>query len=538
MGLLVPAEFPLGLLKNDAERLVVEALCSQLTDGWLIIPAVALTGQRDREIDVVIVHEREGIAVIEVKGHRPRIRDGIWYADGVAMQPQPLDQARDNAYDLRTRIRSRHPSLQRIGMEYAVAFPNTGEVSGQLPPGVDATQVLTCRQLEDCRGAIDALMTCRFGHHQLGQVGVDAVLSLLRPNADISVEPEARARLARRRLDEISADQVRALESLDMNRRVCVTGGAGSGKTRLACAWARRAMQRDERTLLTCFNKPLSEMLAERIEPSDALTIGSFHDVAQALEGMASIEVPDGADGAWWDSDMLAHLQRHWAAVTERFDTIIIDEAQDFSPVWIDMLAELLDPDGPRRLLLLADLTQYVFARGFEPPDPDTGWTRCELANNCRNSSQIASMLRTQFGGGLAPIGGPESEDVDWIEASDVDDAVEAVGDVIDRILDDRDHSPADILVATISSSVRDRLRHDYAFVAWEDRSDVDVLCENVHRVKGLEYDHVVLVVHRDDVSDELLYVGASRAVMSLTVVAPTAVAQRFGLDQRRPAPS
>ncbi len=59
----------------------------------------------------------------------------------------------------------------------------------------------------------------------------------------------------------------------------------------------------------------------------------------------------------------------------------------------------------------------------------------------------------------------------------------------------------------------------------------MDILCENVHRVKGLEYDHVILVIHDESVSDDLLYVGASRAVMSLTVIAPSGVAARMGLS-------
>ena len=54
-----------------------------------------------------------------------------------------------------------------------------------------------------------------------------------------------------------------------------------------------------------------------------------------------------------------------------------------------------------------------------------------------------------------------------------------------------------------------------YGFVAWEDLDPKAILCENVHRVKGLEFDHVILVVHDHDVREELVDVGASRAVMS-----------------------
>ena len=35
-----------------------------------------------------------------------------------------------------------HPSLGRVRVEYAVAFPNTAELKGSLPPDDDVTQVL------------------------------------------------------------------------------------------------------------------------------------------------------------------------------------------------------------------------------------------------------------------------------------------------------------------------------------------------------------------------------------------------------------
>ena len=80
MGLLVPENFPMRSLANSEERLVVEALRDRLTDGWLVIPNVGLTGQRDRQMDIVIAHERDGIAVI---GSRPaRIARGVVFNSG------------------------------------------------------------------------------------------------------------------------------------------------------------------------------------------------------------------------------------------------------------------------------------------------------------------------------------------------------------------------------------------------------------------------------------------------------------------------
>lgn len=531
MGILVPENFPMSSLKNDEERIVVAAFRDRLTDGWLVIPDVGLTGDRDRQTDIVLAHERDGVAVIEVKGHRAKVERGMWCCDGRPLSPQPLAQAQGNAYALRDRLRHAHPSLANLKVEYGVAFPNVAEVRGQLPTDVHAAQVLTAPALDHPQDAIDSLMSHRWGNQRIGSVGIEALVKTLRPDCDLLWDPEARARLARVRLEEICAQQIKVLERLDLNRRVTVTGGAGTGKTRLAIAWARRALQRDERVLVTCFNDPLADSIAQRLPDDDRLTVGSYFRVALTLPGMPELGVPDDADKTWWDTVAVGHLQTHWHEVTARYDTIVVDEAQDFNPAWLTQLSSLLDPDGPRRVLGVADEAQLLYARGFTLPAIDDGWTRCELVSNCRNSFHIADLLHRHLGGPAAPVGGtPETIGVDWAEANDIDEVVELVGEEIDRIIDLEGHETARVLIATFSSEVRDRLREDLALVPWEAGAPTTIVCENVHRMKGLEFDYVVLASPAADVSDMLLYVGVSRAVSGLTVIGPRGLAGRLGL--------
>lgn len=273
MGRLIPDDFPFDCLANDEERIVVRALVDQLSDDWLVIPDVGMSdAQRDRQTDIVIAHHRDGVAVIEVKGHRVTIDQGIWKAHGSPMTPQPLAQAKDNAYSLRNRLRTTHPTLSRLEVAWAVALPNTTMIEGRLPLEIDRRQVLTCDRITDARDAIDELMSYRLAQ-PLGQVGIERLVNLLRPDVDFSWDPEARARLARARLDVICAEHVEVLSRLDLNRKVCVAGGAGSGKTRLAVEWVRRALARDERVLFCCYNDPLGGSLSERL-PNRVLKIG------------------------------------------------------------------------------------------------------------------------------------------------------------------------------------------------------------------------------------------------------------------------
>ena len=117
----MPGDFSLRTLANDEERVVVEALRDRLSVGWLIFPDVALaTDRRDRQVDVVIAHPREGVAVIEVKGHRVQLRNGQFVPDRGHLPVQPQVQARHNACALRDLLRAGAPELGEVRVEYGL----------------------------------------------------------------------------------------------------------------------------------------------------------------------------------------------------------------------------------------------------------------------------------------------------------------------------------------------------------------------------------------------------------------------------------
>lgn len=530
MGLLVPEDFDLTLLKNDEERDVVIALRDQLTDGWFIFPSQRLSDYyRDHELDIVIMHRDFGIADIEVKGHKVSIRNGVWCSGQRQLNPQPYEQARHNAYALRDLMHKHHFELfEHIQFRYAVAFPNTAEVDGQLPPEVRPEELMLAPAIEDMVTAVEDLFLTRPNYMPFTEAHIKAVIDLLRPDAHFVIDPEASSRRARARMEAICASQVKALERLDENRRVVVTGGAGTGKTRLALAWAKRALMRDERVLLTCFNIPLADQISRHMFEDENLVTGPFLQVARSLPGMPPIDIPSGLSEdelkRFWDIEVVGHLHYHWPDIEDSFDTIIIDEAQDFSPAWIAQMEALLDPDGARRIMMVADAEQNIFDRGFTPPSAADGWTVCELTTNCRNTFQIARLLRTALDGAVAPQRGPESVGISfWSVGPSEDDVIDAVRQAL--------HATELKSVAVIVSSRtwRQVLRERLDLGSWETR-DEKVPCETARRLKGTEFGGVILVDPDGAMDDQELYVAISRAVNQLSVVGPPALGERLGL--------
>ena len=535
MGILVPEDFDLGSL-STTERSVISALIDGTTDGWYVLPDVSFTIEGTHQIDVVIAHRRDGIGIIEVKGYCPRVTAGSWFDDHGRQIEAPTIQLTRNRFGLRDLLRTTSDELAHVQIAAALAFPRAATYTGELPPELSAEQLIFSDDLSEIQDAIDAMFATRY-QIPLSEMAFEAIIARLRPDAQFHFDPDSRARRARDRLAEISHLQTRALEGLDANRRVYVSGGAGTGKTRLAAAWAERAARRDEQVLFVCFNEPLADQLREACPPRDNLVVGAFFPTVLSLAGMPPLEIPDDADTRFWSERVVGHLHTHWPEITAGFGTIVIDEAQDFSPAWLAQLAGLLEPDGARRMLLVGDADQDLHWRGFIPPSTEDGWVHCELVNNTRNSFEIARLLRKRLNGPPAPVGGPESHVIDYVEATDHATAATQARHVVERHLDSG-RSTESIVVATMSSAMRDTLRASdgggVALVPWEQRDETSVVCETVQRLKGIEADHVVLV-HPDSaedypVDDAVLYVGVSRAILGLTVIAHHEIGARLGL--------
>lgn len=536
MGQLVPEGFPLELLKNEAERRVVTAFVDTLYSSWLVIPDVGMRAEsRDHQTDIVLVHPDHGVLLVEVKGHRVKVKEGMWCGnEGTPLEPQPVTQALNNSYELQRRLRRLGNGLEHLVVTYGLAFPNTREVMGDLPMDIDRDQLLLSADLLDANDGIERLAELGRRRAYIGALSpeqIQAIVAAVRPDTDFRWDPDARANTTRQRLDEYCDAQITGLISLMENRRVAVRGGAGTGKTRLAVKWATAARNEGDRVLLTCFNEPLADMFTERIgelADDDTLMVGAFLKLARAFPGIPPLEMAPGTEGEVWETNVWGHLQRNWPNVTEQFDTIVIDEAQDFSPAWIGMIESMLDPDGRRRILMVADTDQGIYGRGFKLPRADDGWVQAELVTNYRNALPIARILRRKLGGAASPAYVPEGLGVAFHPVEDVEEAVLAVDEELDRIVARELRDPKRVCVATFRSSVRTALRDRLGLGSWEERDQL-IVCENVHRLKGLEFDTVILVA-AEPADPSLLYVGVSRAVSELIVVGPSEVGKALGL--------
>ena len=538
MGRIHPDHSTVQKLKG-AERVFAEILVEYLSDDWLIISQLDMISPgRPYEIDFLLVNPQYGLISIEVKGGEVDVKNGKWYRKNSSgsetlFNPSPPRQAQDAAFELRDALRENHSSFDHLKVAHGVALPDVEAISGDLPLDVTREMLFLSGDMTQIEEKVIACIEAREAKHLLPDPLLRNFFQIVLPSSKMVFQPDAQRTIYREILNHISLEQVRAMASLDENNRVVVQGSAGTGKTRLAILWARLAMKRGEKTLLTCYNDPLADFLNATSGDQLLPVIQPFLRLIQKLDGISELVEPTEPKDkdTFWNETLPSHILANIEKIQPMFDTIVVDEAQDFAQSWIAILEALLSPNG--KLLCVADMAQDLYQRGYQPPLGDPLWTKGRLAVNCRNTRQIALLIK-KIGGAQPATACPTGDPVRFISVRSEQEALAEVRNLITNHIEFHKRKLSDLVIVCRSASERQKLRAlstDVVVISnWKNRGLEHVACETFRRIKGLEADHVVVVGFDGDFLAQELYVAASRARRTLTIIASPTVGGLLGL--------
>lgn len=532
MARLFPTNFDLQQLEMSEQR-VVKSLLDQLDESWTVTPKVLVTWKgRDSEIDIVLTSFDQGIMLVEVKGGRITLHEGQWFQYDRPMK-DPVEQVMAAKHALIRRLIKMGVKLKGVHVDHCVAFPDLQDFPDTGGgPHCPREKVLTSRELSSGR-ALTAVLSDH--GRSVSKKTMTTILKSLR--ADVS-EIDVSGRHVRgntQRIMAVTSDRLGPVIGLDENLRIYLRGGAGTGKTFVAGKWVRRALVRGESTMYVCYNRLLGAEMVERLETMHSeleeppsLIAGNFHQLIRRLLGDHAPDVPTHADQQWWDEELPRYFLSAIDMMSQRFDTIIVDEAQDFRPLWFELLERLMTNADTGRFYVLADTKQEIYGSGWVPP---SGVTRLELTHNVRNSSRIGQAV-CNLGGAPVARGTAPGPEIQVHAVGGAREMVKAVRKSLQFALDELDIPASQLMVLTTHREVRDELisvlNEDLHVSRWDDRGEGDIACETVHRTKGLERVGVVLVNMDDPPDATLAYIGASRASGFLAVVGRDSLASLF----------
>jgi len=528
-------------VKSGGEKRVFAVLRDGLPDEWEAYHSVSwmmrdpAEGTIDGEIDFVLCHAEKGILCLEVKGGGIESRYGEWFRliDGKRERVKdPFKQALDHRYSLGRQLdRVDGIRARDLFLVHGLVFPDITVHKLVLAPDAPAEIVIDRNDLTGIEDSVERVLAHHRGAREKrkppGDKGAGALRKLLAPDVRIEVPMASEFLEEEEALITLTHEQAMLLSRFGRDRRMVITGCAGSGKTMLAVEQAKRLARKGQDVLFVCFNRALRDHLRTR-EARSGVEFQNFHALCVQLAHQAGVALPkypkDEAPPEFWDEELPTALMEAIDELGPQYDAIFVDEAQDLENHWLEALIfTLRDPDRGLVWLFMDD-NQRVYEARLDVPDE---FRPFDLTVNCRNTQAIAHEVLKKYEGEIEPdVIGPPGREVELIQTHD---QARAVAATIGRLCEEEEIVPQDIVVLSShsmrgSSIGRSALPEPYSFVDHYALVGPYIRFSSIRAFKGLE-SPVVILCELEDIADETvdqqLYVGISRARIHCVVIAP-----------------
>ncbi len=495
------------------------------------------------EADFLVAHPDRGVLVVEVKGgvvsYEPA--KDRWLQNGEPLDPDPFKQVQRIRFLLRDLWRQCHGAQGELPLGEAVAFPDARVRERDFPVGLLPERVLDGDDLKELEGALVRAFEAfdlRDNEQSFGRRGMRLLTDLIAGSVQVRRHIGRQITAAQDEFIRLTENQYLVLNHLERHRRVCVVGGAGTGKTLLAIEEARRRASRGERVLITCYNAPLSAHIRSQVADAHGIQVFHYSLLCQTWAKRAGLngDCPEGMDSrTYYDVHHNDLLSEATAALDERFDAILVDEAQDFLPDWLAALELLLRDENESPVYLFADENQAIYRHDFTWPD---GYVHFPLVGNLRNTSQIHALLARHFGE-KSIAQGPNGIDVQVHACWDKREVANQLSSILSNLTE---HGVDPLAITVLSGRSRDssslaRFQEEplgkFRLSAKANGSN-RIRFESIHRFKGLESPVVILCdmeeLHRES-RRSVWYTGLSRAQAGLVLLVHDRTGELEGVD-------
>ena len=525
-----------------SEKTVFAILEKSLPGDWIVIhsrrfvlPAYGNFPKPIQcETDFIVFSPKRGYIGLEVKGGKEigRDHDG-WYSishQGKTFRiKDPGSQAQNAVHTVNKYLRN-FPDFNQWTPPFGwgVCFPG---VPGQkhFDSSLPREYVIDKAETSDMLTNIERIFDANgMKEGLIPSIKIQAFLKVLAPTFKLAPSLATRFDDDTPALVRLTEEQNDLLDMFDEFNRVAVKGAAGTGKTLVAMEKARRLAEDGKRVLLLCFNEPLAKHLAKL---TDEFTIEHFHGFAAKMcrRSGTAFKVPfdEEAKDKFWAEDAAELLGQFLQSYPdERYDAVIVDEAQDFKPLWWLPVESLLRDPKESVFYIFYDPNQQIYDGG---PADDLGLKSTGLKYNCRNTKNIADYSCKLVD--LIPIlkdGTPDGEQV-MVPAVCESDAelLSTVRKTLHDLVNVNQVSTDRIVILTTGAAKASPLYKsklgDFSLIGINQTPGPKEVCfDSLHRFKGLESDVVILCGVRpgeEESAAKNMYVATSRARHLLVVV-------------------
>lgn len=451
MAFIIPADISpaeeAGLHSRELETLAL--LRRELSQDYTVFHSVHWSRSYEKytvfgEVDFVVVNRTGDILLIEQKNGRLDEIDGELVKSYGDRRKKPVDQVVRSRDHIIEKFRTQYGGKLRLSIDYLVYCPDH-KVRQLTAAGLERSRIVDGSSADGLPQRIRQVL----GPGRPESYVRDKVVEFFQHT--FQLVPDIHSR--RRRLDErfvrLSEGLVNFIDNLQFEPfRLRVVGTAGCGKSLLASHRYARSVEAGRRTLLLCFNRPLAEMLRTQL-PSGG-TSNSWHGFCrqQLRSHGCEVDFSRQAEQGFW-AEVTEQMFSLETGSDERFDTLIIDEAQEFEELWWLLLKDcFLQPDA--EVLWLEDQTR---SNRMGQVNPDGIAVTYHARDNYRSPYRIARYINRLFPEfEFEPRNGIIGLDVGEYRVPKANDQL-AVADKAVKGLLRQGLAPADIVILSCGSS-------------------------------------------------------------------------------------
>ena len=493
--------------------------------------------KRHGEIDFLLVHKDYGVVMIEVKGGRGityNAKENRWLAWKNNKQIQiegPYDQIRRNYQNLRDKIQFGASNLElknfRPRINSFVVWTNVNSHESKFGfMGYDentfykddlANPIEIEKKIKNQfvkKDASDEILILLFNRVLSSKV---KGFSLLSYNGKIS-----------EKVEKLSNDIFQTYYDITNPnyKKIKIQGMPGTGKTFLATKLAENEAEQGKKVLLMCYNLLLGEKLKSLLSDYLNISVFTFEDFLNELGISYDDFVDKNFETKLRDLDkseeinyiknqldnLIVEADSHF-----KFDTLIIDEAQDISEKYWDFFTELVEAKQAKWVICY-DKNQTITNKDWSTPQYlDT--PQLILNTVIRSTKEIAQQYSKVYKDELEHYGESGlNPSISILESGSWQEANQELFKILEKIKKENE---------ALMSSTTVLVPHSKDIVNLKSSLLEECTVESISRFKGLESDTVIVVfpslkgIEKNYINSNLAlaYVGLSRAKSSLFLI-------------------
>lgn len=536
-----------NLIKNDAR-----------TRDWVVFHSLHLehhVSQLEGEADFVILAPNLGCFVIEVKGGGVSFSDGEWFtvnSDGIKSHiNDPFEQANLAAHSIMDFLKGRSADLDKfVYFGTGVAFPDVFFDFDKRDVTFSPSQVYDLKRKNDFFTYIRKLSEYYLQKNlsagrslkkfKLPSVNeIEKIRTLLRPNFECIPPLSVRMESNSERCIRLTEQQMSVLDKLEYARSAIIHGAAGTGKTLLAVEMAKRkASVPGKKVALMTYTLYLTDFLKRQVAGFENISVFSISDYFEkkSIEyGLASAEEIGLDKKNFYQYLLPVHALKILATEPTEFDTIVIDEGQDFSAQYLILVSMMLKGHiAQGNYYIFGDFlyqgiydhsvyqqqfSSYIEAMSGTPAD-------IELNVNVRNSLTVQKELDRIAGITTSSIhkDGAADEQIYFLY-EDEKDELRQIEKTLNKLIINEKISPERITILSrhhLGKSIASKITNFEVKQYQEGEPASGITFSSIRKFKGLEND-IIIVADNDDYAEgntdlHLLYVAMSRAACKVWV--------------------